>query len=134
MVPVTAHPSSIPAEYKPQYQSYDENATDVPVIDAATMKTFFDAAAVDPHDEKAFVTLSKNLKEFPPTYIATCEKDPLRDDGIVLEAMLKKEGVKTKSDFYEGVPHYFWLFPGVARGEEFLLNVAKGAQWVLSQG
>jgi versiconal hemiacetal acetate esterase len=65
-------------------------------------------------------------------YIATCGKDPLRDDGRALEAMLKKEGIKTKSDHYEGVPHNFWLFPGIERGEEFSLNVAKGAQFVLS--
>ncbi len=97
------------------------------------METFFSAAGVSPNDEKAFVTLSKDLKSFPPTYISTCGKDPLRDDGKVLEVMLKKEGVKTKSDFYEGVPHYFWLFPGVERGEEFLGNVVKGAQWIVSQ-
>ncbi|KAI6712807.1 hypothetical protein JHW43_004624 [Diplocarpon mali] len=133
MVPVTAHPASIPAAYKSQYKAYTENATGVPIIDAASMKTFFDAAAVDPNDEKAFVVLSKNLGKFPPTYIATCGKDPLRDDGQVLEAMLKKEGTKTKSDFYEGVPHYFWLFPGIQGGDEFLENVVKGAQWFLSQ-
>ncbi|KAI9048153.1 hypothetical protein LZ554_007948 [Drepanopeziza brunnea f. sp. 'monogermtubi'] len=133
MVPIAANLSTIPAEYKSQYTAYIDNATDVPVIDAGSMKTFMEAAAVDDNDEKAFVTLSKNLKDFPPTYIATCGKDPLRDDGKVLEAMLKKEGVKTKSDFYDGVPHYFWLFPGVEGGEEFLMNVAKGAQWVISQ-
>ncbi|PBP26194.1 hypothetical protein BUE80_DR002863 [Diplocarpon rosae] len=133
MVPVTAHPASIPAAYKSQYTAYTENATGVPIIDAATMKTFFDAAAIDPNDGKAFVVLSENLGKFPPTYIATCGKDPLRDDGRVLEAILKQEGVKTKSDFYEGVPHYFWLFPGIAGGEEFLKNVVKGTQWVLSQ-
>ena len=127
MVHVTAHPESIPVEYKSQYTAYTDNKSGVPIIDAATMQTFFEAAGTNYHDEKVFVTLSKNLKDFPPVYIATCGKDPLRDDGRVLEAMLKKEGVKTKSDHYEGVPHYFWLFPGIERG-----NVAKGAQFVLS--
>jgi len=132
MVPVAAHPQSIPAEYKSQYTAYTENATGVPIIDADSMRIFYEAAGTNYHDEKVFVTLSKNLKDFPPVYIATCGKDPLRDDGKVLEAMLKKEGVKTKSDFYDGFPHYFWLFPGIERGEEFLGNVAKGAQFVLS--
>ncbi|KAH7410925.1 lipase/esterase-like protein [Cadophora sp. MPI-SDFR-AT-0126] len=132
MVPVTAHPDSIPSSYSSIYKAYTENASGVPVIDAGSMKTFFDAAGVKPTDEKAFVTLSKNLKDFPKTYISTCGKDPLRDDGKVIEEMLKKEGVETKSDFYDGVPHYFWLFPGVERGEEFLMNVCKGAKWVTS--
>jgi versiconal hemiacetal acetate esterase len=78
------------------------------------------------------VTLSKNLKDFPPTYISTCGKDPLRDDGKVLELMLKKEGVPVKRDHYDGVPHYFWMFPGVEEDLNFLENVAKGAQWALN--
>lgn len=77
------------------------------------------------------VTLSNQLDKFPPTYIATCGKDPLRDDGKVLEMMLKDKGVKTKSDFYDGMPHYFWVFPGIKRGEEFLMNVCEGVKFVL---
>ncbi|KAG9234343.1 Alpha/Beta hydrolase protein [Amylocarpus encephaloides] len=134
LVPVTAHPSNVPEKYKSIYNSYEENKTDVPIIDADSMATFFQASAVDFKDEKAFVVLSKDLKEFPPVYIATCGKDPLRDDGVVLEAMLNDLGVPTKRDHYEGEPHYFWLFPGIQGGVEFLENVAKGAQWVLGAG
>lgn len=83
MVPTTAHPESIPADYKSQYTAYTDNASEVPVIDADSMRIFYEQAGVDPKDEKAFVTLSKNLHEFPPTYISTCGKDPLRDDGKV---------------------------------------------------
>jgi versiconal hemiacetal acetate esterase len=132
MVPVAAHPESIPSEYKDQYTAYDENASGVPVIDAESMRIFFEAAGTNYHDEKVFVTLSKNLAKFPPTYIATCGKDPLRDDGNVLHTMLKKAGVKTRLDFYDGLPHYFWIFPGSKSRERFLANVVKGAQWVLS--
>lgn len=77
------------------------------------------------------MTLSKHLDEFPPTYITTCGKDPLRDDGTVLEMMLKDKGIKTKNDLYEGLPHYFWLFPSMKGGEEYLANVSKGARFVL---
>jgi versiconal hemiacetal acetate esterase len=133
MVPVAAHPDSVPSAYKSQYTAYKDNKSGVPVIDKSTMDTFFQAAAVDTQDEKVFVTLSKGLKEFPKTYIATCGKDPLRDDGVILNEMLKKEGVETKYDHYEGVPHYFWLMPGADRGVEFLDNVVKGAKFVLGQ-
>ncbi|PVH71374.1 alpha/beta-hydrolase [Cadophora sp. DSE1049] len=133
MVPVRAHPENIPAAYKTQYTAYTKNGSGVPIIDADTMRVFYEAAGRNFQDEKVFVSLSKNLAEFPPTYIATCGKDPLRDHGIVLKAMMKKVGVKTRSDFYPGVPHYFWLFPGIKGGEEFLANVVKGALWALSQ-
>lgn len=131
MIPITAHPTSIPAEFKSQYTSYIENATGVPITSGNTMQTFFEAAGADCYDEKTFVTLSKNLADFPPTYICTCGKDPLRDDGKVLEAMLAKAGVKTKSDFYAGFPHNFWIFPGLKRSGEFLTDVVKGIQWSL---
>ncbi|KAH8674746.1 lipase/esterase-like protein [Tricladium varicosporioides] len=131
MVPVTAHPASIPSRYKSSYTAYTDNARGVPIIDADSMQIFFEAAGADYNDEKVFVTLSPRLKDFPPVYVATCGKDPLRDDGKVLEIMLKDQGKKVKSDHYEGVPHCFWLFPGIQGGEEFLGNVCKGAQWVL---
>ncbi|CAD6443420.1 bc2ae3c4-836e-432f-8561-3b4cda60f40a [Sclerotinia trifoliorum] len=131
MVPVTAHPSSITAAYSKHYKSYEENAVGVPILDRKTMYTFFEAVDVDPHDERLFVTLSKHLDKFPPTYIATCGKDPLRDDGKVLEIILKEKGVQTKSDHYDGVPHYFWVFPGIKGGVEFLDNVCDGVKFVL---
>jgi len=90
------------------------------------MKTFLEAADIDFKDEKTVITLSKDLGKFPPTCISTCGTDPLRDDGRVLEKMLKKEGLKTKSDRYEGLPH----IPG---GEKFLANVVKGGSGALSQ-
>ncbi|KAI9647355.1 hypothetical protein NHQ30_003740 [Ciborinia camelliae] len=139
MVPVAAHPSSIPAAYKSHYTAYDENASNVPIIDASSADTFFSAVDADFNDPRTcriaqspFVTLSQHLSDFPPTYIATCGKDPLRDDGKVLEMMMKKKGVETKSDYYEGLPHCFWLFPGIKGGEEFLANVCEGVKFVLS--
>ena len=131
MVPVTAHYDTVPSAYKDQYTAYVDNKSGVPVIDKAVMDTFFEAAAVDSNDPKVFATLSKNLSEFPPTYIATCGKDPLRDDGKILGAMLEREQVKVKHDFWEGVPHYFWLFPGLKMGREFLDGVANGVKFVL---
>ena len=107
-------------------------ALGVLIIDASSMKTLFEAVEADYEDEKTFITLSRDLGKFPPTNTSTRGKDPLRDDRSVLEHMLKKEGVKTKSDEYEGLPHYFWMVPGIPGGEGFLDNVVKGAQGVLS--
>jgi versiconal hemiacetal acetate esterase len=133
MALVAAHPDWVPEAYAEQYTAYTENGPGVPIIDATTMKTFFEVAGADPMDVKVFVSLSEDLKQFPPTYIATCGKDPLRNDGEIFKAMLKEEGVKTKSNQYEGQLHCFWMIPGISGGEEFLQDVVKGTQWALGQ-
>ena len=96
------------------------------------MEVFLKAVDAKADDVSTFTTLSKNLDQFPPTYIATCGKDPLRDDGTVMEAMLKDKGVRTKLDHYPGFPHYFWVFPSVVTGQTFMGNVLQGIQWALN--
>jgi versiconal hemiacetal acetate esterase len=41
IVPLTLHWDNIPAEFQEDYRAYVENATDVPIIDASSMKTFY---------------------------------------------------------------------------------------------
>lgn len=68
---------------------------------------------------------------YPTVYIATCEKDVLRDDGVVLENMLRDSGVKVKRDHYMGFPHYFFVFPSITMSKVFLDNLVKGVRFVL---
>jgi versiconal hemiacetal acetate esterase len=134
MVPVTAHYSNFatlcPA-YASAYKAYDENGSGVPMIDKSTMDTFFAASGLAFDDATVFTAYSDIKSQYPPTYIAVCGKDPLRDDGVVMEAMLKEAGVKTKIDSYEGLPHYFWTFPTISSSKVFLDNVVKGVHFVL---
>lgn len=131
-VPVTVHPShGVPKEYASKYTSYEENKSGVPLIDADTMQTFFQSVDANADDETTFVLLSEKLAEFPPTYIATCGKDPLRDDGGVLELVLKSKGVRVKRDNYPGFPHVFWILPGIPTGATFLNNAVEGVKFIL---
>lgn len=129
--PISAHPESIPKEYQSTYTSRMENAKDVPMINKQVLDVFFDAAQLNPFDSKSFVTLSKCLNQFPRTWIVTCEKDPLRDDGIVLEKMLIAQEVVVQRKHYNGFGHCFWIFPQLAKREEFLADVVKGIEFIL---
>jgi versiconal hemiacetal acetate esterase len=132
IVPPTMHWDHILPEYKSIYKSYDNVNT--PILDKGSMETFYNAAGVDPKDPNTFVALNtENHKNFPPTYIVTCEADPLRDDGVVLEECLKKAGVPVKRDHYAGLPHYFWIFPSVTEGQQFVGNLIGGCKWVVGQ-
>ncbi|TKA74716.1 hypothetical protein B0A49_02415 [Cryomyces minteri] len=132
IVPATLHPDNVPSEYQSMYKAYEENGVDAPIIDKESMITFYEAVGSDPKSPDQFVALVKNLEHFPPTYIAVCGADPLRDDGVVMEHALKKAGVKTKIDNYAEYPHYFWIFPSIKKGQEFIGNMLAGVQFVLS--
>lgn len=132
LCPITAHPKHVPEGYRDMYTSYTENA-DAALIDSGAMESAFgkslkcyfqidvslgtytglDAMGVPPDDASTFISLSKHLGEFPPTYITTCEKDILRDDGRLMELKLKEAGSTVVRKHYLGLPHYFWVFPAL---------------------
>ena len=41
--------------------------------------------------------------------------------------------IPNKFDRYEGMPHYFWVFPLLKDSEPFHANVVNGLKWVLTQ-
>ncbi|KAE8375823.1 Alpha/Beta hydrolase protein [Aspergillus bertholletiae] len=134
LVPLTLHWDNVPAEYKADYKSYDDNAANVPIIDKSTMESFYlEAVGADPSDSSIFTGLSSHHQNFPPTYICTCGADPLRDDGTVMEKALRKAGVPTKLSTYPDLPHYFWIFPELEASGAFVKDVIAGASWVISQ-
>jgi versiconal hemiacetal acetate esterase len=102
----------------------------VPVINRQALEVFFTAAQVNHVDATHFVTLSDRLKEFPRTWIATCEKDPLRDDGVVLENMLRAQGVEIQRKHYKGFGHCFWIFPQLEKRRGLLADVVNGIRFV----
>lgn len=134
MVPATVHPDAVPSKYQSSYKSYKENEKDVPIIDRNSMDIFYKHLAADNNDSSAYVLLAEeNHKNFPPVYFTSCEFDPLRDDAYVMEAALKEAGVQTKHDHYKGLPHYFWIFPSVPEGQEYVGNLLGGIGWLFSQ-
>jgi len=82
------------------YKPYQENGTNVPIADAAAMPNALgmimyplripdnadplEVAKPKPDEAVVFSVLSPHLEDIPPTWIATCGKDPLHCDGIVL--------------------------------------------------
>ena len=51
----------------------------------------------------------------------SAEKDCFWDDGVVLDMVLKEQGVKGKLDYYPGLPHYFHAFPQLGIAHEMML-------------
>lgn len=59
-------------------------------------------------DNPYYDSLSADLSYgIPPVYMAAAELDPLLDDSIALEKMLKENNVKCELEIYKGVLHAF---------------------------
>lgn len=132
LCPLAAHPASVPKKYREIYTAYDENGEGVPMVDRKVMETFFESAKMDPMDPSHFITVSDDIGGFPPTFIVTAEKDPLRDDGVVMHEMLRDNGVMVERQHYLGVGHVFWSFPMLKKRDIFLKDTCEGIKFVLS--
>lgn len=66
--------------------------------------------------------------------LTACSMDPLRDDSLIYEHILREEGVPTKVDVYSGHPHSAPdLFPMLPVAGKALEDLKAGVQWILSQ-
>jgi len=124
----------VPEKYKADFTAYDQNASNVPMVDKTSMLQFFDIAGVTSETKDYFPAADLDCHgQFPPTYICTCEIDPVRDDGRVMIKSLRDAGVKTKWDHYDGLPHNFFVFPGLPETKTFMEQTFSGISWVIEQ-
>ncbi|VUC23951.1 unnamed protein product [Clonostachys rosea] len=121
LCPLVVHPSNVPTEYKTLYTSFEEHKEGVPIIDKECLLEMYNCAGLQPNDKNYYPVLDpESLKRFPPTYIVTCENDPLRDDGKLLSSALTASGVAVDTKHFDGLPHCFWIIPSLPESELFL--------------
>ena len=72
-------------------------------------------------------------KDLPPVYFQVCGLDPLRDEALIYERVLREDyGIKTRLDVYKGLGHYFWTnFPELEMSRTFVEDTVKGMRWLL---
>lgn len=89
----------------------------------------------DIHSNLRTPLLFSSHKDLPPTYFQICGMDPLRDEALIYEEILREEnGVKTKVDIYPGLPHGFWsYFPEAGFSQKLQADCVEGLTWLLEQ-
>src|SRR5262245_30734075 len=68
-----------------------------------------------------------DLRNYPPTFMATGTADPLVDDNRAFAQKLRAAGGEKVEHFVrEGMPHGFYFFPGMfEQGDEAFAAVAR---------
>lgn len=97
-------------------KSYVDSATAKP-LNKPMIEWFVDKLLAKPDDkmDPRLDVLHAKLAGLPPVTIINAEIDPLREDGAMLQAALKKAGVKVDRKVYNGVTHEFFGMAAVVK-------------------
>lgn len=154
-IPSTIDDKAVPDKYRNEHTSVGDNKN-APILDEGAMKLFrgifcslwvqelaltaissTENYAADSHSPlKSPLLFETGHSGLPPTHLQVCGLDPLRDDGLIYERVLREDcGVKTRMDLYPGLPHGFWVWWPTA---EFSVKQQKdsidGLGWLLQGG
>ncbi|HEU5265959.1 MAG TPA: alpha/beta hydrolase [Jatrophihabitans sp.] len=80
------------------------------LLDAEALRWFEThlAGATDPHSQRYYPLLTRNLSGLPPAVIVTAGYDPVRDEGIVYLDRLREAGVRAELLHYADDIHGFF--------------------------
>jgi acetyl esterase len=103
--------------------SLDENASGY-FLETEGMEWFMNHYLTDAEkaDVLASPLLHSNLAGLPDTFIATCEYDPLRDEGEAYGDALRANGVHVENKRYDGLIHGAANMTGVLDGGRQLVS------------
>jgi acetyl esterase/lipase len=150
-IPSLLAPSVVPDRYKKDYLSREQNK-DAPILNQGALALFRSLSRPSPElqttnkcstelyeDDPASPLMSPVLfpsqANLPPTYFQVAGMDPLRDEGLIYEKILREEvGIRTKMDLYPGLPHGFssW-WPKASFSQKQREDGADGLRWLLDQ-
>ena len=98
-----------------------------PILDDQVMRFFVTSYAPDRASwaEPDLSPLRADLSGFPPTCVVVGGIDPLLDDGLRFAEKLTAARRAVRLLRYDGMPHDFFLFPGLDAGAQAVADVAS---------
>ncbi|KAG2170560.1 hypothetical protein VTO58DRAFT_111040 [Aureobasidium pullulans] len=131
-VPFLLMEDIVPDQYKNLWVAREQNAK-APILNEDALDGIM--AAYRPHAKSSDFSPFNDPESFsklPRTYVQVAGLDPLRDDGLVYERVLKDHNIETRLDVYPGVPHGFnGMFPHLKQSKRFDIETAEGLGWLL---
>ncbi|KAJ7476453.1 Alpha/Beta hydrolase protein [Mycena latifolia] len=131
-IPALLHPAAAcPEEFKAELLSLEQNK-DAPILSTANVEFFYDCLQASQSDPEISPLLLSHAN-LPAAYIQVAGFDPLRDEGLLYERLLRESAVRTKLDIYPGVPHGFHAsFPQLAASRKWDTDFRLGLGWLLA--
>ncbi|CAK4033077.1 AB hydrolase superfamily [Lecanosticta acicola] len=133
--PVLLWHDVVPEKFKSEYRSRME-CVDDPIFRSLFADKLPPSPAGKGVDDPIMnPLLHPNLKDLPPCYLQVGGLDPLRDEALIWERVLRENGVPTKIDVYDGYGHMFWTnWPLLERSKDFVKDTLQGFKWLLETG
>lgn len=135
-LPSCLPPETVPEKFKPFYHSWKQ-AQEAPKLFGYGMTTMFRKAHAADVNSPLFASFNdpQGHAGMPPAYFQICALDPVRDEGMVYEKVLREEHkIKTRLDIYPGLPHAFWqVYPAFEKAKEAHQDMMNGFAWLLEQ-
>ncbi|KAF8181748.1 Alpha/Beta hydrolase protein [Mycena galopus ATCC 62051] len=144
-IPALVHPAAYPPDYTSELLSYEQNK-DAPTLGKDLMDFYYECLKGPPADPDVSPLLADHTG-LPPAYLQVCGLDPMRDEGLLYERLLRELGIPTKLDMrvnpfsvtkhwlnqfrYPGVPHGFKImFPGIKAAKKWEVDLRGGLRWL----
>ena len=133
-IPVLFDEKMVPEKYRDLYLSWQQNRHG-PVFGSELLEKIFSHWEADVKSPLFSPINSADPGEgLPPAYLQACGLDPLRDDALIYEKLLKEKGVRTRMDVYPGLPHGFWaFFKQLKSSDKARVDIAMGMGWLLGK-
>ncbi|THH19402.1 hypothetical protein EW146_g1770 [Bondarzewia mesenterica] len=134
-MPLVVHPDAYPEKFKPELLSISiEEQNDMTILTKTMVYDMYRHLRAPPFDPEVSPLLYPSHEGLPSTFVQVAGLDPLRDEGLLYEKVLRAAGVKTKLIVYPGVPHGFNLsFPTALKASrKFEDDLKIGLEWLLN--